>query len=81
MFKLEDVPEDIRSHFIQTCDVLSGKLRGRGTRILVKQVLELLESGATPAEIIGSFPSLTELDLAAAERLAAHFALRMLMPA
>jgi uncharacterized protein (DUF433 family) len=81
MFKLEDVPEDVRSHFIQTCDALSGKLRMRGTRISIEQVFELLESGATPAEIRCSFPSLTELDLTAAEGLAAHFALRMLMPA
>jgi hypothetical protein len=40
-----------------------------------------LESGASPAEIVKSLPSLTPQDVAMIERLAAHFALLMLQPA
>ncbi|HWQ33755.1 MAG TPA: DUF433 domain-containing protein [Blastocatellia bacterium] len=67
--------------FEQTPDVLGGKLRVRGTRVSVEQVLELLEAGVTPAEIVQSFPSLNEQDVAAVERLAVHYALMMLKPA
>ncbi len=75
---LSDLPSPIKNYFDQTPDVLGGKLRLRGTRISVEQVLELLEAGATPAEIRHSFPSLTEQTVAAVERLAAHYALAAL---
>jgi uncharacterized protein (DUF433 family) len=53
----------------------------RGTRITVEQVLELLESGVAPAEIVASYPSLKMNDVAAVERLAAHCALSMMQVA
>ena len=40
-----DIPALLQVHFEQTPDVLGGKLRVRGTRISVEQVLELLEAG------------------------------------
>ncbi len=72
---LLDIPISLRSHFEQTPDALNGKLRAAGTRVSVEQILELLEAGVTPAEIIQSFPSLTEQDVAAVGQLAVHFTL------
>jgi uncharacterized protein (DUF433 family) len=73
-----DIPDNLRDSFEQAPEVLRGKLRVRGTRISVEQVLELLEAGVVPADIIKSFPSLDLSSVAAVERLAAHCALAML---
>ena len=75
---LRDIPIPLRDYFEQTPDVLGGKLRLRGTRVSIEQILELLETGVTPAEIIQSFPSVTLNAVAAVERLAAHCALAVL---
>ncbi|MDQ3009915.1 MAG: DUF433 domain-containing protein [Acidobacteriota bacterium] len=79
--QLQDIPSSLRIYFEQTPEVLSGKLRVRGTRISLEQVLELIETGVRPTEIIQSFPSLTEQDVAAVEQLAAHSALMLLQSA
>ncbi len=71
----------MRDHFEQTSDVPGWKLRVRGKRVLLEQVLELLKAGVTPAEIIQSFPSLIGQDVALVERLAAHRSLAVLQPA
>jgi uncharacterized protein (DUF433 family) len=73
--KLDEIPLSLRQHFDQTPDVLGGKLRLRGTRVSVEQVLELIEAGVTPVEIVRSFPSVTEQAIQAVEQLAAHCAL------
>jgi|WetSurMetagenome_2_1015567.scaffolds.fasta_scaffold973721_1 uncharacterized protein (DUF433 family) len=78
---LQDIPQPLREYFIQTADVICGKLRIRDTRVSVEQILELLESGATLPQILSSFPSLTQQDVAVVERLAAHCALLVLQPA
>jgi len=78
---LYDIPTPLRNHFEQTPDVLNGKLRVAGTRVSVEQVLELLEAGVTPAEIIQSLPSLTEHDVAAVGQLAVHFTLAAIQAA
>jgi len=75
VMKLIDIPPSLRDYFEQTPDVLGGKLRLRGTRVSIEQVLELLEAGVTPEEIVQSFPSVTPNAIAAVERLAAHCAL------
>lgn len=67
------IPPLLRNHFEQTPDVPGGKLRALGTRVSVEQILELLEAGVTPAEIVQSLPSLNEQDVAAVERLAVHY--------
>jgi uncharacterized protein (DUF433 family) len=72
---LSDVPMPLRSWFEQTPEVLGGRLRLRDTRVSVEQVLELLEAGVTPVDIVKSFPSLSLASVAAVERLAAHCAL------
>ncbi len=77
---LEEIPASLQRFFDQDPDVLSGKLRVSGTRISVEQVLELIEAGVSPAEIARSFPSLTEQDVAAVDRLAAHYARQALQP-
>ena len=76
--KLNDIPSNLRNSFEQTREVLGGKLRVRGTRVSVEQVIELLEAGVPPANIIASFPSLDLSSVTAVERLAAHCALAML---
>ena len=75
---LTDIPLTLRDHFEQTPEVLAGKLRIRGSRVSVEQVLELLEAGVAPSAIIQSFPSLDLAAVSAVERLAAHCALAML---
>ena len=76
--KVSDLPPALRDHFDQTPEVLQGKMRVRGSRVSVEQILELLEAGVGPAEIVHSFPSVSLAAVAAVERLAAHFALTML---
>jgi uncharacterized protein (DUF433 family) len=75
VMNLRDIPTPLRDYFEQTPDVLGGKLRLRGTRVSIEQILELLESGVMPEEIVRSFPSVTLSAVAAVERLAAHCAL------
>lgn len=75
---LADLPSTLRDHFEQTPETLGGKLRVRGTRVSVEQVLELLEAGVEPSEIIHSFPSLDPHAVNAVHRLAAHCALAMM---
>lgn len=76
--ELGDIPIGLREWFEQTPAVLGGKLRVRGSRISVEQVLELLEAGVAPADIVNSFPSLNVASVAAVERVAARCALAML---
>lgn len=76
---LQDIPSSLRNYFEQTPEVLGGKLHVRGTRISLEQVLELVETGAQPAEIVQSFPSLTEQDVVTVKQLAAHSALSLLL--
>jgi uncharacterized protein (DUF433 family) len=75
---LGEIPVSLRQWFEQTPDVLEGKLRVRGSRVSVEQVLELLEAGVVPADITKSFPSLDLPSITAVERLAARCALTML---
>lgn len=55
-------------------DVCHGKACIQGTRIMVSVVLDNLAAGLTAAEIIQSYPSLTEADLQAAMSYAAELA-------
>lgn len=52
--------------------VLGGKPCIRGTRISVEFVLELLASGATPAEILEAYPHVSAEGLQAALQYAAR---------
>jgi uncharacterized protein (DUF433 family) len=75
---LSEIPLPLQDHFQQTDEVLQGKLRIRETRVSVEQVLELLQAGMSPSDIIQSFPSVSLPAVIAVERLAAHCALAML---
>ncbi len=77
----QSLPTTLRPHFEQTADVLRGKLRITGTRVSVEQILELLEAGVAPVDIVASFPSLTTRDVAAVEQLAAHCTLTLMQAA
>lgn len=55
-------------------DICHGQLCFKGTRIMVYLVLELLEAGETPEQILKSYPSLTKESIKAA----LHFAAEMI---
>ena len=54
--------------------VCHGKACIKGTRIMVSVILDNLAAGASPAEIIKSYPSLTLVDIQAAIAYAAELA-------
>lgn len=58
-----------------SCDpaVLGGKPCIRGTRISVEFILELVASGASPAEIVKTYPHLAPKDVEQALRYVARF--------
>jgi uncharacterized protein (DUF433 family) len=62
-------------------NVLSGRPCIRGQRIRVTDILELLASGATPAEILADYPYLEAADITAsleyAARLSDHPIIRL----
>jgi uncharacterized protein (DUF433 family) len=53
-------------------NVLSGRPCIRGQRIRVADILELLASGATPAEILADYPYLEAADITASLEYAAR---------
>jgi uncharacterized protein (DUF433 family) len=53
-------------------DVLGGRPCIRGLRVRVKDILDLLASGATRAEILQDYPYLEDEDIAAALEFAAQ---------
>jgi uncharacterized protein (DUF433 family) len=57
---------------VSNAEVLGGKPCVGGTRISVEFLLELLAGGATPAEILQSYPQLTRDSLVAAFQYAAE---------
>jgi uncharacterized protein (DUF433 family) len=54
--------------------ICHGKVCIKGTRIMVSVILDNLAAGVTNAEILKSYPSLSELDLKAAISYAAELA-------
>jgi len=59
------------SRIVATADVLHGKPRIKGTRIMVEQVLDLLSTGLSPESIQKEyFPDLTREDILACLRYA-----------
>jgi uncharacterized protein (DUF433 family) len=53
-------------------EVLLGKPVIQGTRMPVYLIVDLVEAGLTPAEIVDDYPELTEVDIAAAVEFAAQ---------
>ena len=61
---------EIDKHIIIDPEICHGKPTFKGTRIMVWQVLEMLEAGVSVKEIIKAFPSLTPKAI----RSALHYA-------
>jgi len=66
--------QDLAQRIVASADVLHGKPRIAGTRIMVVQILDLLAAGKTPAQITSSdyFPDLSEDDVRACIAWASH---------
>ncbi|MCK4390839.1 MAG: DUF433 domain-containing protein [Desulfobacterales bacterium] len=65
MQKEHEMQPDWRDHIVSTPDVLRGKPRIKGTRILVSLILGYLAAGNTVGEIIKEFPDLAKQQIAA----------------
>lgn len=63
---------EINRHIVADPEVCHGKLTFKGTRVMVWQVLEMLEGGETFEEILKNYPSLTREHIKAALHLAAE---------
>lgn len=62
---------EISDYIVTDSEICHGKPTFKGTRVMVWQVLEMLETGATIREIIEAYPSLTPDAIKAALRYAA----------
>ncbi len=61
-------------------DICHGKACIAGTRIMVSVVLDNLAAGLSPADIVQSYPSLTEADIQAAVGYAAELTRERVVP-
>ncbi len=62
---------DYRERIVRDQEIVGGAPVLKGTRVTLKTVLASLAEGATTAEILGDFPTLSEEDLRAAIAFAA----------
>lgn len=69
-----------QDHITTNPDVCHGKACFRGTRVMVSVVLDNLAAGATSAEILASYPSLTAAGIQAAMAYAADLARERVVP-
>ena len=63
-----------RDHLTSDPDVCGGELCARGTRVFVTNILDSLAEGASPDEILRSYPSLKPEHILAALAYAAELA-------
>lgn len=63
---------EINKYIVADSEICHGKPTFKGTRIMVWQVLEMLEGGVSIKEILGDFPSLTKDHIKAALHYAAN---------
>ena len=63
---------EINEYIVADSEICHGKPTFKGTRIMVWQILEMLEGGATNEDIIEAFPSLTGGHIKAALHYAAE---------
>lgn len=57
---------ELNTYIVIDSKICHGKPAFRGTRIMVWQVLEMLEAGATTKDILKAYPSLTPKSIKAA---------------
>jgi len=62
---------DISEYIVADTDICHGKPTFKGTRVMVWQVLEMLEGGMSPKEIAEAFPAMTRKHIKAALHYAA----------
>ena len=62
----------INEYIVADTDICHGKPTFKGTRVMVWQVLEMLQDGASFQEIIEAFPSLTSEHIKAALQYATN---------
>ncbi len=62
---------EINKYIVADTEICHGKPTFKGTRVMVWQVLEMLEGGISVNEIIEDFPSLTKSHIKAALQYAA----------
>jgi uncharacterized protein (DUF433 family) len=62
----------INDYIVADSEICHGKPTFKGTRVMVWQVLEMLQDGASFEEIIEAFPSLTREHIKAALQYAAQ---------
>jgi len=62
---------EINQYIVADSEICHGKPTFKGTRVMVWQVLEMLEGGMSINEIIEDFPSLTKAHIRAALQYAA----------
>ena len=63
---------EISKHIVVDSEICHGKPTFKGTRIMVWQILEMLEAGETVEEILENYPSLTKDHIKAALHYAAE---------
>ena len=63
---------EINEYIVADSEICHGKPTFNGTRIMIWQVLEMLEGGATFKEITEAFPSIDEKHIKAALHYAAE---------
>ena len=63
---------EVNKHIVIDTDICHGKPTFKGTRIMVWQVLEMVEAGVSTSDIIKEFPALTEAHVKAALHYAAE---------
>ena len=71
---------DWRQRITTDPNVCHGKACVKGTRIMVSVVLDNLADGASPEEIVASYPSLRSEDINAAIAYAAELARESIVP-
>ena len=62
---------EINKYIVADTEICHGKPTFNGTRVMIWQVLEMLEAGMPTKEILKAFPSLTEKHIKAALHYAA----------
>ncbi|MBI2557705.1 DUF433 domain-containing protein [Candidatus Woesearchaeota archaeon] len=62
---------EINKYIVADSQICHGKPTFKGTRVMVWQILEMLEGNMTAEEIIEDFPSLTKAHIKAALQYAA----------
>lgn len=69
-----------RERIVIDPQICHGTATIRGTRVMVSVILDNLAAGASPQEILGSYPSLTSPDIQAAVAYAAEIARERFVP-